>query len=159
MNSLAGERAETTSSERSQGSNQGATALSCSQSASVSRSRGQTCPPPNGTGPGNSSPTGHSTSSARPPALRSMNQRSRTACQRSTPPRKCRPRPMSAPSTVPAMLSARSTFEEIRCGRKFCSISIASDSAAPAATAAANERDGGQPERTSATKTSTPSGR
>ena len=67
--------------------------------------------------------------------------------------------PISTPHKLPAMLSARSTFDGTRCGRKFCSVSIVNDSAAPAATAMTAARLSRSPERTSAPNSSVPSGR
>ena len=54
------------------------------------------------------------------------------ACQRSMPPQPVQRR-ADARRRAPcrATLRPRSTFEETRCGRKFCSTSIASDSSAP----------------------------
>ena len=59
-------------------------------SATAGLPAGAAAPPrPSGTGAGNSRPTGHSSSSASPPALPTMNQRSRSDCQRSIPPARC----------------------------------------------------------------------
>ena len=79
--------------------------------------RPSTWPRPNGTAVGNSRPIGQRTSSARPPALRATNHRSRSFCHWAMPPRQCSSAPMATPIAVPAALRARSTFDETRCGR------------------------------------------
>ena len=87
MNSPPGVRAAATASVGcSQGAANSATAVPSSASANRSRSRASTWPSPSGTGVGNNKPTGQRKSRLRPPALRAMNQRSRTDCQRSIAP-------------------------------------------------------------------------
>ena len=87
MNSLPGGNGDAASaSDCSQGWVHPAAPVPSTESANASRKRGQIWPTPSGTGAGNSKPTGHSTSNVNPPALRSMNQRSRTICQRANPP-------------------------------------------------------------------------
>ena len=88
-NSPPGESALRFSSASAQPSTQGAIGVSATSVAIASCSFASTWPCASGTGSGNSMPIGQSSSSARPPALRPMNQRSRAVCQRSTPPRTC----------------------------------------------------------------------
>ena len=101
----------------SQGPAQSSIALPSSTARSVSCRRTHTWPSPSGTGAGNSSPSGQSSSKASPPALPPMNQRSRSACQRSRPPSRCTTSPSAAPQAAPATFSARSRLEATRSGR------------------------------------------
>ena len=94
-----------------------AAGVSASSSTTSGWMRPSTWPRPNGTAVGNSRPIGQRTSSARPPALRATNQRSRSFCHWAMPPRQCSSAPMATPSAVPAALRPRSTFDETRCGR------------------------------------------
>ncbi len=117
------------------------------------------CPSPRGSGGGNSSPIGHNSNNNKAPLLCSTNQRSRTACQRSTAPARCSPIETSAPASVPSKLSVQSSRDGTRCGRKFCNSSIASDSSAPPTAVRTNARAALDPLRTSAACSSAPKGR
>ena len=91
------------------------------QLTTIGWTRPSTWPWPNGTGVGNSRPTGHSSSSASPPALRAMNQWSRSDLPALDAAAPVQQRAERDADRGAGAFRPRSTFDATRCGRKFCS--------------------------------------